>query len=174
MALQIREVTLQDIPILQHIATQTFIDTYAIYNSEENMHNYIKDHFSEAQLTLDINNSLVDFYFASIDEDIIGYIKINIGTAQTELKDQDSLEIERIYVLQSYQGKGIGQQLCHKAIDLGRQHGVAYVWLGVWDQNLKAIKFYEKNGFKIFDTHIYTLGDDPQTDYMMKFEIKKT
>jgi len=81
------------------------------------------------------------------------------------------LEIERIYVLRKWQGMKVGQLFYHKAIDIARERGYAYVWLGVWEENENAIGFYKRNGFVEFDKHLFTLGDDIQTDIMMRKEL---
>ena len=89
-------------------------------------------------------------------------------SAQTELKDEISLEIERIYVKKAHQGKKVGQVLFERALETARLQNKTYLWLGVWEENLKAIRFYEKNGFVAFDKHIFKFGEDEQTDIMMK------
>lgn len=91
--------------------------------------------------------------------------------SQTELKDSKSFEIERIYVLKEYQGKDVGQLLYQKALAIAKQSNVEYIWLGVWEKNVRAINFYKKNGFVTFDTHIFKLGDEQQTDFMMKLQL---
>lgn len=60
-----------------------------------------------------------------------------------------------------------------KAISIALQKNAEYIWLGVWEENPRAIRFYEKNGFLEFDKHIFKLGDDEQTDIMMKLELMK-
>jgi ribosomal protein S18 acetylase RimI-like enzyme len=107
-----------------------------------------------------------------LDEKVIGYLKLNMGGSQTELKDNDALEIERIYVLKDFHGKKVGQLLFDKAITIAKEQQVAYVWLGVWEENKRALQFYTKNGFVEFDQHIFVLGDEAQTDIMMKLELK--
>jgi len=82
------------------------------------------------------------------------------------------MEIERIYVLKDFHGKNIGQLLFEKAIELATQKNANYIWLGVWEENPRAINFYKKNGFVEFDKHIFVLGDDEQTDIMMRLELK--
>lgn len=99
---------------------------------------------------------------------MIGYLKINLGQAQTEKLDLDALEIERIYLLKAFYGQKVGQLLYQKAIDIAHEIQASYVWLGVWEENYRALKFYEKNGFIAFDKHKFWLGDDEQTDLMMK------
>jgi ribosomal protein S18 acetylase RimI-like enzyme len=107
-----------------------------------------------------------------MDQNVIGYLKLNFGASQTELKDNNALEIERIYVLKEFHGKKVGQFLFDKAIEIAKEYHVAYVWLGVWENNKRALQFYTKNGFVEFDQHIFVLGDEAQTDIMMKLELK--
>ena len=113
-----------------------------------------------------------EFYFAQLNDENIGYLKINTGEAQTEKQEKNALEIERIYVLNEYHGKNVGQILYQKALEIANQNSNDFVWLGVWEENKRAIRFYEKNGFVAFDKHIFNLGNDAQTDIMMKLILK--
>ncbi|MDB1969286.1 MAG: GNAT family N-acetyltransferase [Clostridium sp.] len=81
------------------------------------------------------------------------------------------MEVQRIYVLQGYKGKIIGKILMQKSIEIGRNSGLNYIWLGVWENNISAIKFYERQGFIKFDTHVFKLSDDEQTDNLMKLAL---
>jgi diamine N-acetyltransferase len=171
--IEISRATPNDIEQLQKIGRQTFFETFSAGNSEENMKRYLEDNFSVERLTAELNNPDSEFYFAVLHSKVIGYLKLNYGPSQTELKDDDAVEIERIYVLQEYYGKKVGQLLYDKAIQIARDRNASYVWLGVWEENLRAINFYKKNGFVPFDKHIFRLGDDEQTDIMMKLVLKK-
>jgi ribosomal protein S18 acetylase RimI-like enzyme len=172
-AIKIKKVTLADIVQLQEIGRQTFAETFSSTNTEENMKAYLEEGFSNAKLSAELDNPNSEFYFATLNNTVIGYLKINFGLAQTELKDDKALEIERIYVLQDFHGKKVGQLLYDQAIHLAKEKKADYVWLGVWEKNHRAIQFYTKNGFVEFDQHIFVLGDDEQTDIMMKLEIKE-
>lgn len=169
---EIKSVSLSDLEQLQQIGRQTFAETFSADNSEENMKRYLEEGFSTKKLKAELSDKSSEFYFAILDNRVIGYLKINFGETQTEIKSENSLEIERIYVLKEYHGKKVGQMLYEKAMQLSRQKGVDYVWLGVWEKNPRAISFYEKNGFVAFDKHIFCLGDDEQTDIMMKLQLK--
>jgi ribosomal protein S18 acetylase RimI-like enzyme len=137
------------------------------------MANYLKEGFSIEKLTREVNNVHSKFFFALDKDRVIGYLKLNFGESQTELKDSKALEIERIYVLNAYHGKKVGQLLYDKAIQVATELQVNFVWLGVWEENQRALRFYKKNGFIEFDKHIFKLGDDEQTDIMMKLQISK-
>ncbi len=164
----VRKVTLQDIARLQHIGRQTFTETFAAENSEENMTKYLDEKFAVEKLTAELGNEYSAFYFATLDNRVIGYLKLNTGQAQTEIKDKHAVEIERIYVLREFHGKSVGQLLYNKAIQVAGQLQANYIWLGVWENNRRAISFYTKNGFIEFDKHIFRLGAEEQVDIMMK------
>jgi diamine N-acetyltransferase len=170
--IQIREVCLEDIDELQNIGRQTFSETFAAGNTEENLAKYLEEGFSPERLSAELCDSNSDFYFAEQGNDVIGYLKLNFGQSQTELKDEKALEIERIYVLKEFHGKKVGQLLYEKAMQIAKQKNADYVWLGVWEENPRAIAFYKKNGFVEFDKHIFKLGTDEQTDIMMKLQLK--
>lgn len=170
---EIIAVNLNDLSVLQQIGRKTFYESFSSVNTEENMTQYLAEAYSLEKLTNELNNPNSSFYFAVVNDKIIGYLKINFGDSQTELKQEHALEIERIYVLKEYHGKNIGQLLFDKAMELASQKNADYVWLGVWEENPRAIRFYTKNGFVAFDKHIFKLGDDEQTDIMMKLQLKK-
>ena len=146
-------VTLNDIEQLQIIGRETFSETFSSSNTKENIAKYLADGFSIEKLTEELNNEHSEFYFAVIDDKVVGYLKLNFGSSQSEIQDSISLEIERIYVLQQYHGKKVGQVLYEKAMQVAEDKKVDYVWLGVWEENPRAIRFYQKNGFVEFDTH---------------------
>ena len=168
---KLTKATPNDISLLQKISKQTFYETFSAFNSEENMKDYLDNELTVEKLTAEINNPNSEFYFAKFDNEVIGYLKINFGASQTELQDSQAVEIERIYVLNEFHGKNIGQLLYEKAIGIAKENNAKYVWLGVWEENQRAISFYKKNGFVAFDKHIFKLGEDEQTDIMMKLEL---
>lgn len=164
----IKKVELSDLELLQKVAKETFQETFAKDNSERNMQKYLTDAFTMSKLHIEWLSPHSYFYFAFLDEEVVGYLKINEGNAQTESQDEGAFEIERIYVLQAYQREGIGQFLLDFALQFANENQAKYIWLGVWEKNTKAISFYQKNGFVAFDSHIFLFGDDPQTDILMK------
>ena len=169
--IEITKVTTDDVAQLQKIGKETFYETFSAGNTEENMQQYLQNGFTTEKLTSELNDENSEFYFATLNSNVVGYLKLNFGQSQTELKDDKALEIERIYVLKEFHGKKVGQILYEKAMQIARQKKADYVWLGVWEENPRAINFYKKNGFVEFDKHIFKLGDDEQTDIMMKLQL---
>lgn len=169
---QIKKVSINDIVQLQEIGRKTFFETFSESNTEQDMTKYLEEGFSVEKLSEELSRENSEFYFAVIDNNVVGYLKINSGESQTEMQDNEGLEIERIYVLKEYHGKKAGQFLYEHAIQIAETNKVNFVWLGVWEENHRAISFYKKNGFVEFDKHIFVLGTDEQTDIMMKKNLK--
>jgi diamine N-acetyltransferase len=161
----------KDIPALVAIGRQTFTEAYAHLNTPENMAEYMNKTFTAENLGRELNQKASVFYKARVGGEVTGYLKVNYAEAQTDLKDPASLEIERIYVAEAWHGRGIGKILLDKAITVAREARLVYIWLGVWEKNPKAIAFYRKQGFEQFDTHNFVIGDDVQTDFLMKKQL---
>lgn len=157
-----------EIKALQTLSIRTFTEAFSKDNEEANMQAYLNTNLTEEKLTAEMSHPGSQFYFAVTGDRNIGYLKINFGQAQTDLQDESSLEIERIYILSEFQGKKIGQFLLDQALLIAAEQGLSYIWLGVWDKNQGAIKFYGRNGFAAFDQHPFMLGTEEQTDIMMK------
>lgn len=157
---------------LQNLSRQTFFDTYGWGNTAENMQIYLNRCFSKEKLEYELKNPNSEFFFAKLDGVVVGYLKLNYGNAQTEFQEENGMEVERIYVVKEYQGKKIGRLLIQKAIDLGIERQMEYLWLGVWERNPKAISFYEKSGFSHIGEHTFMLGTDKQTDFVFKKNLQ--
>jgi ribosomal protein S18 acetylase RimI-like enzyme len=165
---QIVRANANDAEKLQKISQKTFFETFEQENTAENMQNYLSNNFSLEKLLSELRHQQSEFYFLFSGNEIIAYLKINFGDAQVEKQLDNALEIERIYVLKEFQGKNAGKILMEKAEKIAREKNCLYVWLGVWEKNFKAIRFYQNFGFVEFDKHLFILGDDAQTDIMMK------
>ena len=164
----IKECSLEDIEKIKYISEKTFYETFSGENTEEDMENYLKENFSYEQVESEIKNNYSKFYIVEDNKEVAAYMKLNFDKAQTEKAHINTLEVQRIYVLQEYKSKHIGKGLIEKAIEIGRDNHLNYIWLGVWENNINAIKFYEKQGFEKFDTHIFKLGEDEQIDNLMR------
>ncbi|MBX2906460.1 MAG: GNAT family N-acetyltransferase [Taibaiella sp.] len=160
-----------DVQSLRQISIATFREAFAEQNAAEHMNEYIATALSESKLASELNTGQSQFMLAYMGQDLIGYLKVNFGDAQTEHVDGDTMEIERIYVYASVYGTGVGQALLNRAIEMAKAAGVTTIWLGVWEHNLKAVRFYQRNGFEKFGEHIFHLGSDAQVDILMRRRV---
>ncbi len=170
--LKIIPVDSKNLKELQKISVTTFKETFVYQNTKENIESYLKINLSMKQIKKEFDNPFSEFYFAFNNKVIVGYLKLNFKSAQSEnvLKNK-AYEIERIYILKSQQRKGFGRQLFEKAVDIGKSKGYKKLWLGVWENNKAAINFYKKLNLSKFDEHIFLLGKDIQTDFLMKYNF---
>lgn len=165
---KIQAVSSQEWPQLQAIAKTTFEETFAHQNEAQSMQTYLEEKFSKAQVRQELANPDSQFYFVWDQDEVVGYLKLNTGKAQTEPQPEPAMEIERIYVLSKCQGKKLGHALLRHALSQAQAQGVAYLWLGVWEENHRAIAFYERHGFEGFGEHLFYLGSEAQVDLMLR------
>lgn len=171
--LQIKQASIADVDILMQLSIETFNDTFAAYNTQEDMQMYITQNFSRDVLFAELNNSSENFFIiATYNNTPAGYMKLRLPLEHyAALKYKKCIELERIYVLKNFQGTGLGYSLMQHAIEFGKANGFDTLWLGVWNRNEKAIKFYHRYGFEVFGEHEFILGKDVQTDHLMKIDL---
>ena len=169
--IDIRRVVLSDLADLQKISRDTFSETFAALNKAEDMEKYLQHNLSTEQVLREFNNPASDFYFAMHEQQAIGYIKINHGDAQMEPQDAPAIEIEKLYVMRAYHGKYIGELLLDTAKLVAKLYKAESIWLGVWEKNERAILFYKKHGFQQYGQHLFMLGNDAQTDLLMRLKL---
>ncbi|MBM7580980.1 GNAT family N-acetyltransferase [Jeotgalibacillus terrae] len=171
MDIQIKTCTPDDLSVLQNISYETFNDTFKNQNSPENMKAYLDKAFTRERLENELNNPLSTFFFIYANNEIAGYLKVNIEAAQSEEMGDESLEIERIYIRKTHQKSGLGKHLLKKAIQTANIHQKTMIWLGVWEKNEGAIAFYKRNGFVETGVHSFYMGDEEQFDLIMKKQL---
>ena len=168
----IRKVEKADVEVLAKIAKQTFRETFAHDNTERQLQEYFDEVYDLRVLTAELENPESSTYFITIEDEIAGYLKVNWGGAQTERELGDAFEIQRLYVLQKFQGFGLGKQLFEFALELATKNSFSWAWLGVWEDNLKAQAFYNRYGFEKFSQHHFMVGQKVDTDWLLKKKLR--
>ncbi|MEW9675131.1 GNAT family N-acetyltransferase [Lentibacillus sp. L22] len=167
MSVVINECTVEDVKTLQEISYNTFHETFSNMNSEENMKAYLENAFNTKKLEEEISNPASTFYFLYCNGELAGYLKINVDEAQTEDMGEEALEIERIYISEEFQKNGLGKCLLKKGLEVAKDQNKRKIWLGVWEYNTGAIRFYQRMGFVKTGSHSFYMGDEQQTDFIM-------
>ena len=166
--LYIREATLADVSKLAAIGRMTFVETFSETNTKEDMTRYVQKAFNRDQVKAELEEEGTIFLMAYDRDTLAGYAKLRTGHEPEELKGQKAIEIQRIYVRNSFIGKKIGRTLMEECLKIANQKDYEVAWLGVWEYNPRAIRFYEQWGFEKFGKHSFLLGFDEQTDILMK------
>lgn len=172
MEINIRRINIDDVAALSVIARQTFYDTFTGTCTEADMQGFLDEFYSEEQLGKELLDEGTFCFFAEADGQPVAYLQFKEEYKNfPEIKKWKALELKRIYVLKELQGKGIAQKLMDFFLDFAAEKKYEAVWLGVWEHNVRAQKFYEKYGFADSGyTHDFPIGNTPQTDkWLWKF-----
>lgn len=171
MSIVIREATREDARLIADISHQTFYETFASYNTKEDMEKFLYQQFTKGKLILEVGARENRFLLAYDGKNIAGYVKLRDDRAPLSLGNGNALEIARIYATTAMIGKGVGSLLMQACIDIAIEKKKDFLWLGVWEKNQRAIDFYQKWGFEKFDETDFLLGNDMQKDWLMKKKI---
>ncbi len=170
--IELVKVTEADVGTLSAVSRETFFAAFYHLNDADDMEAYAAASFNHEKLKAELQTPGADFYFTMLNGELAGFIKLNTGEAQNEYKQNNSLEIERLYVLAKYQNQKLGQQMLNFAFDEAARKKVDFMWLGVWEHNLRAIKLYESLGFTHCGSHDFMLGTDRQTDLLLRKDLR--
>ncbi len=169
--LSIRRAKISDLEVLCGLGKQTFAETFADTNTPENLTAYLDEAFHPDRLAAELAEPNSYFFLAMVNQCPVGYCKVNLGPAQTEPMGSDWAELQRLYILGSAKGQGIGSRFLRVAEDLVSAQNISKIWLGVWEHNYKAQQFYGRHGYHRRSAHTFMVGDDPQTDLILEKHI---
>jgi diamine N-acetyltransferase len=167
----VRTCTPKDVGVLLSLGIETFRDTFSEFNSAENMRLYLSKNFSQEKVAAEFDEPGAVFFIAEQNDVPMGYAKVRSAKKPEGLNGYSPMEVERIYVSKDHLGKGVGQLLMQTCIDHAKQSGYDMIWLGVWEHNKRALAFYEKWKFERFSQHTFMLGNDAQTDLLLKKKL---
>lgn len=157
-----------DLAVLLEVGLQAFSEAFESLNNKADYDAYVAMAFDPAVLAAELAIPASEFYFAKVNDQVAGYLKVNHPPVQQEDFGNKCLEIQRIYCLSDYYGQGVGNALMQQSIEIARAHHYDFIWLGVWEHNPRAIRFYQKQGFEVFSSHPFLFGSDLQTDLLMR------
>jgi ribosomal protein S18 acetylase RimI-like enzyme len=164
----IKEASIADAPLIADLSRQTFYEAFAADNTKENMDQFMSESFSRQKLIDEVGAAGNTFLLAYDGNEAVGYARIREATDPMLKEDGPAIEIARIYAKQKSIGRGVGKALMQQCINLAKERKARVIWLGVWEKNQRAIAFYTKYGFEKFGEHVFMVGNDAQTDWLMK------
>ncbi|MEP6512519.1 MAG: GNAT family N-acetyltransferase [Parafilimonas sp.] len=164
----VRYAALEDANLIAELSRKTFYDSFAAYNTKEDMDKFMNEIFAQENLVAEVGAQGNIFLLAFCNDDAAGYVRMRESEIPKVLNTAEAIEIARIYAVENAIGKGIGSALMEKCIDVALEMNKEIIWLGVWEKNQRAIDFYTRWGFEKFGEHEFILGNDVQTDWLMK------
>lgn len=161
-----------EIPALLDLASEIFIETFAPLNTQAAMDGYMSEAYTLEKWQQEFENPDSSFFVVKQADRLVAYLKLNEGDAQNEFREAAGMEIERFYILHQFHGKGLGQILMDFALEQAKAKNKSYLWLGVWEHNPRAQRFYTKMGFRFIGAHPFVMGPEIQTDLLMRREVE--
>ena len=164
----------RDAETLARIGRTSFHDAFAAHpaNHPDDMKAYMNEAFSVETIENDLREPETIYLIAEIENAAIGYAKLKTNSREDCVSGDNPIELCRLYSLSEYIGKGIGKALMKKCLEFAVENGNDVFWLGVWEYNFRAQKFYEKFRFEKCGEHVFQLGTDPQIDWILQKSIK--
>lgn len=166
--IEVREAKFSDVASMREVAIQTYTDTFAEFNTPENLEAFFLEAYSLKRLQEEFNEHGSMLYVACKDQHIGGFLRLRRSAEVEDKLGTNAIELQRLYIHKDFQSQKVGTMLMEKAIGYALEGKFDWIWLGVWEQNFKAQQFYTKWGFEKFSEHIFQMGDDPQIDWLMK------
>ena len=154
--------------MIADLSRKTFYDAFAADNTPEDIDKFMNEQFTRESLMAEVTEPGSIFFLATIEDQVVGYARMREAPNPPELGHEPAIEIARIYAVTDTIGKGVGSALMQQCLAIAQERKKAVVWLGVWEHNQRAIAFYTRWGFQKFSEHVFVVGNDPQTDWMMK------
>ena len=171
---QIRHGASHDAAALAAFAERTFVETFAADNAAADMQAHVSQAYGVAQQTAELTNPAVITLLAEADGRLVGYAQVRRGPAPPCVEPTDAVELHRFYVDTPAHGTGVAQRLMAAVWQSARAWGAGHLWLGVWERNPRAQRFYAKCGFVDVGSHDFVLGTDRQTDRVMVAPVPKS
>ncbi|MDB4909683.1 MAG: GCN5-related N-acetyltransferase [Gemmatimonadetes bacterium] len=170
--LHIRRATLADAPLIASLGAETFVTSFGAQNTRENLAKHLANAFGEEIQRRELTDPSVTYLIAELDGRTAGYAQVREGEAPECITGAVPVEVRRFYVVHDFHGTGIAQALMEACAGEARKRGGRTLWLGVWDQNPRAIRFYTKCGFEDVGGQTFLLGDDPQQDRVLSRSLE--
>jgi ribosomal protein S18 acetylase RimI-like enzyme len=171
MNLSIRQADISDVKIICALGVTTFYEAYFEQDESSDLANYLLESFSPAQIENELTNKHSTFFIAELNRKAVGYAKLRENSAVDCLEKENAVELHRIYILERAKGKGVGGKLLNRCFETAREKGYETIWLGVWEQNSAALKFYKKIGFVKVDELQFPYGETVGTNFVLKIQL---
>jgi diamine N-acetyltransferase len=169
--LSIRPALVEDMASVKEVAIASYEHTFAAFNTRENMDAFYAENYTLAKFDSEYSEPHSIIYVACTDKHVIGFVRLRINHEVDQHLADSSIELQRLYIHPLHQGIGAGALLMKASLAYARNLKFEWIWLGVWEENYRAQRFYEKFGFIRFGEHVFQMGDDPQIDWLLKLKL---
>ncbi|MBS1557760.1 MAG: GNAT family N-acetyltransferase [Bacteroidetes bacterium] len=169
--IRIRKAKIEEVPAIRELAIEVYTDTFADSNTPENLQAFFRDSYDLEKFKTEFYEPDSVLYIALDNLKIIGFLRLRKSNEVEHHLGTNTIELHRMYIHRDYHGTAVARKLIEQAFEYAKKKNYEWMWLGVWEKNPRAQKFYAKWGFERFSEHIFQMGDDPQTDWLLKKKL---
>lgn len=166
--IEVREAKFSDISAMREVAIQSYVDTFTDFNTPENMSAFLAAAYSQHTLEQEFYEQGSVLYLACEGKRIAGFLRLRKSPEAEDKLGTNTIELQRLYIHKDFQNQKVGKMLMQRSIEYAVEKKFEWIWLGVWERNFNAQRFYIRWGFEKFGEHIFQMGDDPQIDWLLK------
>lgn len=150
--------TIQHAQALQALAIKTFQESHGHSAAPIDIQEYMALKFTESAFEAELNDANNLFHLLFVEEELVGYSKIILNSPYMDKTPSNSTKLERLYVLEKFHGTSIGKNLMDFNVQLAKANKQCGLWLYVWTENHRAIRFYKKYGFQKIDDTVFQIS----------------
>ena len=169
--MRIEEARFDQIPAMRQVAIVAYTETFSDSCTPENLKAFLNLAYNQTQLEEEFYEPGSKLYLAFDNDKLVGFLRLRKNDEVKSYLGENTIELQRLYVLKIAQGKSAGRLLMEQALKYAITNSFDWIWLGVWEKNFKAQKFYTSLGFNQFAEHTFWVGDDPQVDWLLKKKL---
>jgi GNAT superfamily N-acetyltransferase len=169
--LRIRHASPADASMIAALGAETFTVSFGAQNTPENLAAHLRKAFGPGVQARELADPAYTYLIPEVDGLVAGYALVYTGHTPACVTGPSPVEVLRFYVVQDFHGTGTAQALMHACAEEARRRGGRTLWLGVWSLNPRAIRFYEKCGYRNVGSQTFMLGDDPQQDRVLAMPL---
>ena len=167
----LRRATPADIDNYAAISRRTFADTYRGTHSAEVLERHVGARFTEEALRIELSDATREALVVTRGDAWVGYVLLHEGAPPSDVHGSHPVEVERFYVDADWHGRGVARPLMEAALDAARVRGGDVAWLSVWQENPRAVRFYERCGFVVVGSATYLFDGHPESDHLMAIAL---
>jgi ribosomal protein S18 acetylase RimI-like enzyme len=169
--IKIRKAKIEEVSAVRELAIEVYNDTFAEHNTPENLEAFFKDSYGLEKFNAEFSEPSSALYVALRELKIIGFMRLRKCNEVDKYLGTNHLELQRLYIHRDYHGSAVSRMFMEEALAYAKKGKFEWIWLGVWEKNFRAQRFYSKWGFERFGEHVFQMGDDPQIDWLMKKKL---
>lgn len=170
--LKIRQADAADDKLISTLGAVTFYEAYFEQDDAGDLAHYIHESFNPEKIAAELADSNATFFIVYRNDRAVGYAKMREGSKYECVTSENAVELQRIYIVERVFGTGVGEHLLKFCLDKARRRGFDTLFLGVWQENKRAVRFYEKHGFRTAGTITFPYGETVGTNWVMEIDLR--